>query len=173
MIRKTATTLLAATLLLVLATGPAPAQEEPQAMKDAVKSLRDDYFAAYGAGEPGTAAGLFKSDGVLLPPAAPSIRGPEQIRERLGSFFENQTVSLGAISEETLVVGDRVVDRGILTVEVTPAGSDESSTDTGKYVLLAEKTGSGEDGESAWKIRWLMWNTDHPMRASGGGQEED
>ena len=173
MIRKTATTMLAAALLLVLATGPAAAQEEPQAMKDAVKSLRDDYFSAYGAGEPGTAAGLFKSDGVLLPPAAPSIRGPEQIRQRLGSFFENQTVSLGAISEETLVVGDRVVDRGILTVEVTPAGSDESSSDTGKYVLLAEKAGSEEGGESTWKIRWLMWNTDHPMRASGGGQEED
>lgn len=171
MTQKT-TLLTAGTLLLALAAAPAAAQDDPETMKDAVKSLRDDYFSAYAAKEPESASSLFADAGVLLPPAAPSIRGPEQVRQRLTSFFEDQTISLGAISEETLVVGDRVVDRGILTVEVTPAGSDETSTDTGKYVLLAEKVEPEEGGEAEWRIRWLMWNTDHPMRTSGGGQEE-
>lgn len=171
MIQKISTALIGA-FVLVLAAAPVSAQDDGTAMKDAVKDLRDEYFATYEAKEPQKAASLFASDGVLLAPATSTIRGPEQVRERLASFFEGQTVSLGAISEETLVAGDRVLDRGILTVEVTPAGSDQTSTDTGKYVLVAAKEKPEDGGEAAWKIRWLMWNTDHPMRSAGGDDEE-
>lgn len=158
--------------LATLAAGPAAAQQDETAMKDAVKSLRDEYFATYEAKQPEKAGSLFASDGVLLAPATSTIRGPEQVRKRLSSFFEDQTVSLGAISEETIVAGDRVLDRGILTIEVTPTGSDETSTDTGKYVLMAAKEAPEDGGEPAWKIRWLMWNTDNPIRSGGGGEEE-
>lgn len=157
--------------LATLAAGPAAAQQDEAAMKDAVKSLRDDYFATYQANDPETAGSLFASDGVLLAPATTSIRGPKQVRERLKSFFENQEISLGAISEETVVSGDRVLDRGILTLEVTPAGSDQSSSDTGKYVLVASKHEPEEGGEPVWKIDWLIWNTDNPLRTSGGEEE--
>ncbi len=172
MTREIATVLTGA-FLLTLAAAPAAAQEDETAMKDAVKEVRDEYFATYEANEPEKAASLFASDGVLLPPATTAIRGPEQVSQRLASFFENQTVALGAISEETLVSGDRVLDRGLLTLEVTPAGSEETSTDTGKYVLVAEKEAPEEGAEAVWRIRWLMWNTDHPMQSAGGGEEEE
>ena len=166
------TTVLAGAILLTLAAGPAVAQEDAAAMKDAVKSLRDEYFATYEANQPEKAASLFTSDGVLLPPATAAIRGPEQVRQRLASFFEDQTVSLGAISEETVVAGDRVLDRGIVTLEVTPAGSDQTSTDTGKYVLVAVEEQPEGGGEATWRIAWLIWNTDHPMRTASGGGED-
>lgn len=166
------TTVLAGALLLVLATGSVVAQEDSQAMKDAVKELRDDYFVTYQQNDPETAASLFAADGVLLPPATAAIRGPEEVSERLAEFFDKQEVSMGAISEETLVVGERVLDRGFLTVEITPAGADESSSDTGKYVLLAEKVTPEEGGEERWRIRWLMWNTDNPLRSADGGDGE-
>ena len=75
------------------------------------------------------------------------------------------TVSLQAISEETRVLDGAVLDRGILGIETTPEGAEEASTDTGKYVLLAEN----RDG--AWKIVWLMWNTDHPLRIASTEEE--
>jgi uncharacterized protein (TIGR02246 family) len=171
------TTTLAGALLLTLAAGPtapAAAQEDADAMKDAVKSLRDEYFATYEAKQPEKAASLFTSDGVLLAPATAALRGPEQIRQRLQAFLQDQAVSLGALSEETLVSGERVLDRGIVTLEVTPAGSDQTSTDTGKYVLVAEKEQPEGGGEATWRIAWLIWNTDHPMRsAPSGGEDEE
>lgn len=167
------TTTLTGALLLALAAGPAAAQQDEAAMKDAVKSLRDDYFATYEAKQPAKAASLFTSDGVLLAPATAAIRGPEQVQARLKRFFEDQTVSLGALSEETIVSGERVLDRGIVTLEVTPAGSDQSSTDTGKYVLVAEKVQPEGGGEAEWRIAWLIWNTDHPMRSAPSGGEGD
>lgn len=165
---RTIITTLVGAFLATLAAGPAAAQQDEAAMKDAVKSLRDEYFATYEANEPEKAASLFTSDGVLLAPAISPIRGPKQVRKRLASFLEKQTVSIGAISEETVVAGDRVLDRGILTLEVTPAGSDESSSDTGKYVLVATKQQPEDGGEAVWKIDWLIWNTDHPLRTGGG-----
>lgn len=171
MSRKITVTLVAVLLSALAVTGPATAQEETTAMKDSVRRIRDAYFASYKAGDAAAAASLFASDGVLMPPAAPAVRGREQVQKRLEGFFEGQTVSLGVISEETLVAGDRVLDRGILTVEVKQDGAEKSSSDTGKYVLMAVKK-APEDGQEAWRIRWLIWSTDHPMQVSGGREEE-
>lgn len=151
-----ATVLLAATLLATPATELA-AQSDGAAM-ETVKSLRDAFFASYEAETPEEAAGQFAEDGVLMPPASPAARGGEAIAQRLETFTEGLTVSLQAISEESKELEGAILDRGLLGIETTPEGADEASTDTGKYVLLAEE----RDG--SWQIVWLMWNTDNPVR---------
>lgn len=156
--------LLAASVLAAPAAELA-AQTSDEAAVKAVKSVRDSFFGSYEARTPKAAASTFASDGVLMPPAAASVQGAEAIRSRLEAFTEGIDVSLQAISEQTKVLDGAVLDRGILGIETTPEGSDEASTDTGKYMLLAEK----RDG--TWKLVWLTWNTDHPLRVTGG--EED
>lgn len=151
-----ATVLLAATLLAAPTTG-LEAQSDDAAM-ETVKSLRDAFFASYEAETPEEAAGQFAEDGVLMPPASPSARGGEAIAQRLETFTQGLTVSLQAISEESKELEGAILDRGLLGIETTPEGADEASTDTGKYVLLAEE----RDG--SWRIVWLMWNTDNPVR---------
>lgn len=153
-----ATVLLAVTLLAAPVADLAAQEAADQEAIQAVKSVRDEYFASYEAATPEAGAGHFAEDGVLLPPAAPSARGHEAIQERIRGLTDGMTVSLQAISEETKVLDGAVLDRGILGIETTPEGAEEASTDTGKYVLLAEN----RDG--AWKIVWLAWNTDHPLR---------
>ena len=159
-----ATALLCATLLAAPVADLAAQSADQDGVK-AVKSVRDDYFASYEAGTPEAGAGQFVEEGVLMPPASPSATGPEAIAQRIQRLTEGMTVSLQAISEETRVLDGAVLDRGILGIETTPEGAEEASTDTGKYVLLAEN----RDG--AWKIVWLMWNTDHPLRIASTEEE--
>lgn len=155
-------TIISATVLLAAALLAAPttelAAQSDDAAMEAVKSLRDAFFASYEAETPEEAAGQFAEDGVLMPPASPSAQGGEAIAQRLETFTEGLTVSLQAISEESKRLEGAVLDRGLLGIETTPEGAEEASTDTGKYVLLAEE----RDG--SWQIVWLMWNTDNPVR---------
>ena len=147
--------------LVTLGVGAAPlaAQDgSEEGVEEAVKQLRDDVLAAYKAAAPAEAAKLFAEDGVYMPQAARQAQGPEAIQERLEQFLTGQTVSMSGISEETVVAGDRVLDRGIISITVSPEGTDESGSDTGKYVLVAS---SAEDG---WKIDWFIWSLDHPLR---------
>lgn len=159
-------TVLAAALALTLPT-TATAQEDPETMEEAVKSMRDAYFGTYESADAAEAASYFAEDGVLMPPTSSTVRGSEQIKERLEGFLGSQTISLQGLSEKTVVTGDQVLDRGMLAIEVTPKGSDQTTTDTGKYVLLAVQE-TNEAGESAWRLKWLIWNTDHPIAADEG-----
>lgn len=152
-----ATVLLAAALLAASPAGLTAQSAEDDAV-ETVKSLRDAFFASYAAETPEEAAGQFAEDGVLMPPASAAARGPEAIAQRIESFTEGLTVSLQAISEETKVLDGAILDRGILGIETTPEGAEETSTDTGKFMLLAEE----RDG--SWRIVWLVWNTDNPVR---------
>lgn len=155
-------TMTSATVLLVVALLAAPAIElTAQSTDDAVetvKSLRDDFFASYRAETPEQAAAQFAEEGVLMPPASSSVRGPEAIAKRIEAFTDGLAVSLQAISEETKTLDGAILDRGLLGIETTPEGAEEPSTDTGKYVLLAEE----RDG--SWRLVWLVWNTDNPVR---------
>lgn len=153
---------LTALLAAPLAAQEAAADSDSASAVNAVQELRDQYFAKYKAEAAAEAAALFVEDGAIMPQASAMRVGREQVEQHLSSFFENQDISVSGLSDATLYFGDRVLDRGILSVEVSPEESEESSSDTGKYVLLA----SSADGE--WKIEWLIWNLDHPLRTSGG-----
>lgn len=153
----TSATVLLAAALLVTPTAELTAQSSDDAV-ETVKSLRDAFFASYEAETPEEAAAQFAEDGVLMPPASPSARGPEAIARRIEAFTEGLVVSLQAISEDSKVLDGAILDRGMLGIETTPEGAEEASTDTGKYFLLAEE----RDG--SWRIVWLAWNTDNPVR---------
>jgi len=152
---------------LLLAGAPLDAQSDSEQAVDAVKELRDDFLATYKAQAPAEAAGLFAEDGVLMPQADATATGREAIQSRLEGFLSSQTVSMSGLSEETFMAGDRVLDRGILSIEVSPEGTEETGSDTGKYVLVASRADGG------WKIDWFIWSLDHPLRSVQTQGEED
>lgn len=160
-------------LTTVALTGaPLSGQEEtasaaPEDAVEAVQELRDRFFATYRDEAPAEAAAMFAEQGVLMPQASAQARGREAIQSRLESFLSRQTVSMGGISEETFELEDRVLDRGILSIEVSPEGIEEKGSDTGKYVLLARQ------GEQGWEIEWFIWSLDHPLRMVETEAEED
>lgn len=160
----TSVTVLLAAALLAAPWGSLAAQADEEAVKT-VKELRDAFFASYQAETPEAAAAQFAEDGVLMPPASRAVSGREAIGKRIEAFTEGLAVSLQAISEETKVLEGAILDRGILGIETTPEGAEQASTDTGKYVLLAE------DRDGGWEIVWLVWNTDNPVRVIDAKEE--
>lgn len=157
---RSATVLLAVALLAAPGARLAAQSAESESAVESVKSLRDAFFGSYEARTPAEGATRFARDGVLMPPASGAVQGPEAIQQRIQALTEGQAVSLQAISEETKVLDGAILDRGLLGIETTPEGAEEASTDTGKYVLLAENR------EGSWKLVWLVWNTDHPLRVA-------
>ncbi len=157
---------------IALAGAPLAAQEEGSSsasedVVEAVNELRDRFLATYRDTAPAEGASLFAEQGVLMPQASAQARGREAIQSRLESFLSDQTVSMGAISEETFELEDRVLDRGILSIEVSPKGTEEKGSDTGKYVLVARQ------GDGGWEIEWFIWSLDHPLRTVQTQAEED
>lgn len=152
---------------LALVGTPLAAQSDSEQAVDAVKKLRDDFLATYKAQTPAEAAALFAEDGVLMPQADATATGREAIQSRLERFLSSQTVSMSGLSEETFVAGDRVLDRGIVSIEVSPEGTEETGSDTGKYVLVASRADGG------WKIDWFIWSLDHPLRSVQTQAEDD
>lgn len=162
-----ATALLAG--LVALWAAPLAAQEEAAsdsaAAVKAVDQLRDELFSKYKTEAASEAAALFTEDGAIMPQANAMRVGRDEIEDHLETFFGNQKISMSGISDATLYFGDRVVDRGILSIEVAPEGVEETSSDTGKYVILARRV------DGAWKVEWFIWNLDHPMRVAEGEGE--
>lgn len=161
-----------ALVILALAGSPLAAQEETasQSSEDAVgavNELRDGFLATYKDNAPAEGAAMFAEDGVLMPQASAQAVGREAIQSRLEGFLSGQTVSMSSISEETVQLEDRVIDRGILSITVSPEGTEEKGSDTGKYVLLARQ------GEQGWEIEWFIWSLDHPLRTVQAEGEED
>lgn len=156
-------------VLLLLPAGGAAAQEDGDGgARQAVNDLREGYIQAFNQADAERAVSLFTEEGALLPPYATGRTGHEAIRDRLEAVFEAQDLSMQTLPEETWVMGDRAVDRGLLFLQVEAKGEDgeegASGGDTGKYALGARKVGG------AWKIAWFIWNQDHPP---GGGGEDD
>ena len=156
-----------AVLTLGLTAAPLAAQDgAEQEAVEAIDQLRDDFLATFKAAAPAEAAQLFTEEGVYMPQAAATARGREAIQQRLEQFLSGQTVSMSGISEETVVAGDRVIDRGIISITISPEGTEESGSDTGKYVVVASPA------EEGWKIDWFIWSLDHPLRQVESQEEE-
>lgn len=163
---------------LVLALGPAALGPHPLSAQgtadrseavEAADELRESYIAAFNAHDAGRAAAHFAEEGVLLPPHDGAKQGRGAVRRRLRGLFDAQDVTMQTLPEEAWAAGNRVVERGLLFLEIRSEGPDgrvRSGGDTGKYVMVARRTDEG------WKIAWLIWNQDHPPREPTGGDPE-
>ena len=149
---------------------PAP-EEEPEAEAtveadlEAISNLREEYVAAYDAGNLERLMINFTGDAMLMPPNEPEAAGYEVIESWFQDAFEEFTVELTVSSEEVGVAGEWAFDRGIYTAMFTPRAGGEPTEDNGKYIVILEKQPDG-----SWKIALDIWNSDNPVAPSPSRQ---
>lgn len=141
-------------------TENAAATVDAAADEQAIRGQVDRWHELMKAKDAAAIAGLYTSDGAVMPPNAPIGKGGESIQKIWASLLETPGFEL-RISPEQIVVsasGDMAMDRGTYQLTVAPEGT--AMTDTGKYVVVWRKVG----GE--WKAAADIFNSDLP--ASGG-----
>ena len=103
-----------------------------------------------------TIEALYTSDGLLLPPNSPAVRGPKAIGEVWKSWAElpNVEIAFGAYRVEACSSGDMAYDYGWYTFAFDT--DNGRVTDKGKYIVVWKKVGG------TWKVAADMFNSNLP-----------
>ena len=151
--------LILCSLLFIAACAPAVVEEATTTEADlqAINDLRQEYSAAYNAGDAAALTGLFATDAVLLPPDAAILTGQEAIRSLYEVTFAQFTGEHSTTSQELEVAGDWAFGQGTYTVKLTPKEGGETIQDEGKYIVICQRQADG-----SWKLARLIWNTNSP-----------
>ncbi len=143
----------------------------------AAPQLGRDDRAALEAGEQRLRAGVLAADwamldelyadsAVLMPPAAPAVAGRSAIVSRFGTSgmqVNAYETSLHAVDG----AGHIAYVRGAYLMTSAPFGSSQFRTETGKYVRVWRREGSG------WRIVADIWNTDGAAGETGSAEQAE
>ena len=137
-----------------------PAAVDTGAEEKAIRAQVDRWHQLMKAKDAAGIAGLYTSDGAVMPPNAPIGKGPTAIQQIWASLLQIPGFELSIVPEQIIVSssGDMALDRGTYKLTIAPDGT--TKTDTGKYVVVWRKSGS------EWKAAADIFNSD--LAASGG-----
>lgn len=137
-----------------------PASEKVGSSDDtaAVNKVRDEFLASFNAGDAGKVASLYAPDAVVMPSHQPIITGRDGVENYNKTFFEMYTAKITISPLETKVFGDRALDRGTYTIELTPKAGGNPIKDEGKYLILLQRQADG-----SWKVTHDIDNTNLPL----------
>jgi len=125
-----------------------------------IDEARNQYIAAYNAGDAAAVAALYADDAISMPDHHAALTGKAEIesylRDTFGKYNSNITITPG----ETEVMGDVAHEHGTFTVSMTPKDGGNAMTDTGKYLVILKR---GSDGR--WLLHHDIDNTDVPPPA--------
>lgn len=148
-------------LLACFVASCAPSQEKTAAPSAddtaAANKVRDDFAAAFNAGDAAKVASLYASDAVMMPTHQPVISGHDAIENYHKTFFEMYTAMINITSAESKMFGDRAMDRGTYTIQLTPKAGGSPMMDEGKYLILLQRQSDG-----SWKVTHDIDNTSLP-----------
>lgn len=127
---------------------PKPTPSAPsQADTAAVNKLRDDFTAAFNAGDAARAADLYAPDAVLMPQNQPAVTGREGIRSYMQGTFDKFTVNISIASDEMKFAGDWAFDRGTYKIKLTPKPGGDAIEENNKYLVILQRQADG-----SWKV---------------------
>ena len=122
-----------ATVLLLLTTAHAAANETPQALQDA-------FMAAVISNNADAVAACYTDDAVNFTLDTMMGIGPESARRSWGSFFESFDVDKAELRETHLEVhGDTAIAWGLFLIVATPREGGEPVEFRGRYMDIARK----------------------------------
>jgi uncharacterized protein (TIGR02246 family) len=125
------------------------------AVRNAILAANEEFMAAFERGDAAGIAAMYTTDGKLLPPNSPMLRGTQAIR----TFWQGAKEAGGKTTKlETLEVetrDDLAIEVGRYTLTLQPK-SGGSVTDKGKYLVV------WKNDHGAWKLQIDIWNTDTP-----------
>src|SRR6476646_671649 len=116
------------------------AQGNPDADRTAINALRDQFIAAYRAGDPDRVTALYEENATVMPHDQPTIVGRSEIAKHERDSFGQ--VSVGDVqikSDKLQIMGDWAYDRGTFSVTITPKGGGAPMTDTGRYLVVLHR----------------------------------
>jgi uncharacterized protein (TIGR02246 family) len=146
-------------------TPPEPKKEAPlvdpssaaAADPTVIDKTRSEFIAAFNAADVTKLVEVYAPDAVLMPSHQPVISGRAAIEDYDKKFFETYTAKLTIMPVETKVFGDRGLDRGTYTIELTPKAGGPTVKDEGKYLVLLQRQADG-----SWKLTHDIDNTNMP-----------
>src|SRR5262249_13227101 len=115
---------------------------------DLYTELREQYIAAYSAGDPAGIAQTFTEDCAVYAPDGPPVHGPDGVAAFYAEQFRIMTPSsLSIHPDEEVEVGEMGYGCGTWSAVVTIPGSDAPVTLEGKYLNLLKRQPDG-----SWKL---------------------
>lgn len=141
--------------LATLACAPA-APTVTEADLDAIRAGHAAFREGMLAANYSAVAALYAENAVVLPPNAPLTRGRMEVERLLGGFPPIGEFTF-ANEELTPLGGDAVLVTGRYTLLMMPPGSTIAVADTGKFVEVWQRDGTG------WKMQLDAWNSDIPL----------
>jgi uncharacterized protein (TIGR02246 family) len=142
------------------AGNPPQTSVKPNLEKDsnAINRLRDEFVAAWKAGDADRVANGYTNDAVLLPQNSAGVTGKSAILALNKSFFDQFAPNNFELSsEEVQIMGDWAFDRGTYKFMITPKTGGEPITDQGKYIVLLQRQADG-----FWKVARDIDNSSNP-----------
>jgi uncharacterized protein (TIGR02246 family) len=137
--------ILAATL--ALAGCGAETKTDPAVEKAAIDKVRDDFTAAFNAGDAMKIGELYAENAVMMPGDKPTVTGRAAIVDYNKATFDQASAKVNITPTNTTVSGDMAVDEGTYTINLTPkAAGAEPITDQGRYVVVLQKMAGN------WKV---------------------
>ena len=95
-------------------------------------------------------------DAIFLPPNEPAVAGIEAIEAWAGELANQLTVNVLDYTDKDIVIaGDWAIERYAVSFTFTPAGSEESISQTLKGIHIYQRQADG-----SWKMAQDVWNND-------------
>jgi len=135
------------------AAAPAPAPADPAP----INQLRNDFLAAYNAGDAAAIAALYAEDAVYQPDHGPAVEGRAAIQQYFEQVFATVDVTTQITPGETEIVGDMAHEHGTFMATATPKAGGDPMMTHGKYLVIAER---GADG--VWRLVHDIDNSSDP-----------
>jgi uncharacterized protein (TIGR02246 family) len=143
-------------LVLLLALGgcaavqdkqEAPKTADPQADKAAIDKVRDNFMAAFNAGDAAKIGEQYAENAMAMGGDRPTLQGRAAIVESNKAMFDQFTAKITITPTQTKTSGDLAFDQGTYTMELTPkAKGGKPTKEEGRYVVVLQREGE------AWKV---------------------
>lgn len=148
--------IVASVMAVVLAACSAPAQREfGKEDRDGIATLVQEFTTAYNAKDAPRMATLFSGGAGLMPPNAPTLRGPASIEQYFAGRFAMGASGLVMELKDVAGSGALAYTSGDYRLKLAPAGGPEQR-DRGKFLWILR------DHSGKWLLEHLIFSSDFP-----------
>ena len=134
--------------IVLAACQPTSAPGEKAAAHDPapIHALRDQFVAAFNAGDAAAVANCYTDDAILMLAHYPAFAGKQAIQGAFQSLFQTGAIKLTMTAQEIQIAGDWAYERGYSSMTVMPKAGNQPIQDSRKYLVILKRLPDG-----SWK----------------------
>lgn len=137
-------------------SGPKPIEYD-KTDTERIKTLEQDYAAAFNAKDLAKAVTYYSGGAVFMPPNSSTLRGQESIQGYLKSLVDAGATELSLTPTEVGGVGTLAYASGTFAMKTRPPAGGDERRERGKYLFLFK------ENANQWHCEYAIWNSDLPM----------